>query len=291
MSEFVGQEALSSMARSAWMSWLVIATIAVSLSILGGVWLFVQDLRNISHQIGGAVPIVVFLSDDADPKGVEMAIQELPNIKGTAFIPKEQAWEEMQQDMKSRMSFNELLNANPLPNTLRIQTLNPDETAPTAERIKKMQGVEEVNYGGELLTKINEFSAAIRTGGLTVSGLLALASLAVIMNTIRLAVMGRRREIEIMHLVGASNSFIAWPFLLEGMLFGLFGAALTGIALLGWRHFSLGKWQELFPFLPMTMDYVSLVQVLAALAVLGMSLGAIGSLLSVHKHIRLAMAE
>ncbi|MFP5501926.1 MAG: permease-like cell division protein FtsX [Candidatus Sericytochromatia bacterium] len=291
MSEFVGQEALASMARSAWMSWLVIATIAVSLSILGGVWLFVQDLRNISQQIGGAVPIVVFLSDDADPRNVEAAIQELPNIKGTTLIPKEQAWEEMQQDLKSRMSFNELLNANPLPNTLRVQTLNPDETAPTAERIKKMQGIEEVNYGGELLAKINEFSATIRTGGLTVSSLLALASLAVIMNTIRLAVMARRREIEIMHLVGASNSFIAWPFLLEGMLFGLFGAALTGIVLLAWRHFTMGKWQELFPFLPMTADYMAMVSVLGGLAVIGMTLGAVGSALSVRKHIRLAMAE
>lgn len=273
------------------MSWLVIATIAVSLSILGGFWLLVQDLGHVSRQIGGQVPIVVFLLDDADPKGVEMAIQELPNIKGTTMIPKEQAWEEMQQDLKTKMTFDNLLDNNPLPNSIRVQTLNPDETSGTAERIRKMQGVEDVSYGDDLLKKINEFAAFVRTAGLAVSGLLGVASLAVIMNTIRLAVMSRRREIEIMHLVGASTSFIAWPFLLEGMLFGLFGAALTGVTLLAWRHFTLGKWQELFPFIPLGLDYFTTVPVLIALVLIGMALGAVGSLLSVRKHIRLAMAD
>lgn len=291
LCEFVGQEALASMARSAWMSWLVIVTIAVSLSILGGFWLVVQDLRTVSHEVGAKVPVSAFLSDDADPKGVELAIRELPNIADVKLVTKEQAWKEMQQDMRSRMTFDTLLDANPLPNTFIIHTNSPDATAAVAERIAKLQGVEEVEYGADLLKKLTEFSTFIRAAGLLISGILGVASLAVIMNTIRLAVMARRREIEIMHLVGASNAFIAWPFLLEGMLFGLFGAMMTAAALVSWRYFTFAKWQELFPFVPMTLDFVSTIQVLTYLTVIGMTLGAVGSALSVRKHIKLAMAD
>jgi cell division transport system permease protein len=291
IAEFVAHEAFSSIARSFWMSWLVVLTIAVSLSILGGFWLIVQDLQHVSHQVGGKVPIAVFLSDGADLAGLEAAIREVPEVESVNLIRKEEAWQQMQQDMRTRMTFDTLLNENPLPNTFSVQTRSPEATPQVAERIVKMPGVEDIHYGADLLRKIGEVSAFIRTSGLAISGILAAASLAVIVNTIRLAVMARRREIEIMHLVGASNWFIAWPFLLEGMLFGLFGALLTTGLLVAWRYFTFAKWQELLPFVPMRLDMVATAQTLVVLTVIGMGLGAFGSLLSVRKHLKLAMAS
>lgn len=289
IAEFVSQEALASMARSAWMSWLVIMTIAVSLSILGGSWLVVQDLRSISREIGSQVKVQVFLSNEADAKGVEAAVKEMPNIKATVIVPKEQAWTQLQNDMKTKMTFDNLLDENPLQDSLSVETLDPTKTAETAMAIKKLPGVDDVEYAADLLKKLSEIAVFLNTGGLTISGLVGLASLAVIMNTIRLAVMSRKREIEIMHLVGASNSFIAFPFLLEGLLFGLFGTMLTALTLFGWRYFTFGKWQELFPFVPLTQDYLTVLQTLGWLALVGMGLGALGSMLSVRKHIRLAV--
>jgi cell division transport system permease protein len=279
------------MARSAWMSWLVVVTIAVSLSILGGFWLISQDLQLVARQVGSNVPIVVFLTDEANPRGVEELLRQVPGIRDIKLITKEQAWREMQEDMRSRMTFDNLLDQNPLPNSFSIQTDNGDVTAAVAERITQIQGVEEISYGGDLLKKIQEFATFVRTAGLAISGILGAASLAVIMNTIRLAVMARRREIEIMHLVGASNSFIAWPFLIEGMLFGLFGSMLTAAALFAWRSFTFGKWQALLPFVPMRLDYLETTQVLACLTAIGMLWGTIGSALSVRRHIRHAMSE
>ncbi|MNS11683.1 Cell division protein FtsX [compost metagenome] len=289
ITEFVAQEALASMARSAWMSWLVVVTIAVSLSILGGSWLVVQDLRAISHEIGSQVKLQVFLNADADAKGVEQAVKEMPNIKATTIVLKDQAWEQLQSDMKSKMTFDNLLDENPLPDTLSVETIDPMKTAETAEAIKKLQGVDDVEYAADLLKKLGEIATFLRAAGFTIAGVIGLASLAVIMNTIRLAVMSRKREIEIMHLVGASNSFIAFPFLLEGMLFGLFGTILTAGALFGWRYFTFGKWQQLFPFVPMQMDLLGVAWTVAWLALIGMGLGALGSMLSVRKHIRLAV--
>lgn len=291
MGEFVAQEALSSMARAAWMSWLVVATIAVSLSILGGFWLLTNDLREVSSQVGANVPIMAFLTNDADPKGLEGTVKGIPGVVKVVYIPKDQAWKEMQEDLRTKMTFDNLLDDNPLPDTLRIETSNPDQTPGIAERVAKLPGVEEINYGRELLKKLGDFTAFVRTAGLAISGILAVASLAVIMNTIRLAVLARRREIEIMHLVGASTAFIAWPFLLEGMLFGLLGAILSGAGLYGWRHFTLSKWAELFPFVRMPFDPWSLGETFTYLALLGMALGALGSLLSVRNHIRTAMAD
>ncbi len=279
------------MARSAWMSWLVVVTIAVSLSILGGFWLISQDLQLVARQVGSNVPIVVFLTDEANPRGVEELLRQVPGIRDIKLITKEQAWREMQEDMRSRMTFDNLLDQNPLPNSFSIQTNNGDVTAAVAERITQIQGVEEISYGGDLLKKLQEFATFVRTAGLAISGILGAASLAVIMNTIRLAVMARRREIEIMHLVGASNAFIAWPFLIEGMLFGLFGSMLTAAALFAWRSFTFGKWQALLPFVPMRLDYFETTQVLACLAAIGMLWGTIGSALSVRRHIRHAMSE
>ena len=100
IAEFVAQEAMTSMARSAWMSWLVIVTIAVSLSVLGGSWLVVTDLKNISHEIGSQVKLSVFLNAEADPKGVEAAIKEMPNIRATKIVTTDQAWEQLQSDMR-----------------------------------------------------------------------------------------------------------------------------------------------------------------------------------------------
>lgn len=291
MGEFVAQEAMTSMARSAWMSWLVIVTIAVSLSVLGGSWLVVQDLKDISREIGSQVKLSVFLTGEADGKGVEAAIKEMPNVRVTTLVPKDQAWQQLQSDMKAKMTFDNLLDENPLPDTVSVETIDPTKTAETAEAIKKLPGVEDVEYAADLLKKLGEIAAFLNTGGFTIAGIVGLASLAVIMNTIRLAVMSRKREIEIMHLVGASNSFISMPFLLEGMLFGLFGTLLTAGALFGWRYFTFSKWQELFPFVPMHLDYFTVLQTTGWLALVGMGLGALGSMLSVRKHIRLAVAE
>jgi cell division transport system permease protein len=235
------------------------------------------------------VKLSVFLNTEADAKGVEAAIKEMPNIRLTKIVTKDQAWEQLQLDMKSKMSLDNLLDENPLPDTVSVETIDATKTAEVAAAIKKLPGVEEVEYAADLLKKLSEIGAFLNTGGFTIAGIVGLASLAVIMNTIRLAVMSRKREIEIMHLVGASNSFIAWPFLLEGMLFGLFGTILTAGALFGWRYFTFSKWQELFPFVPMHLDYMIVVQTIGWLAVIGMGLGAFGSLLSVRKHIRLAV--
>lgn len=283
--EFVAEEAMASITRSGWMSALVVITMAAALSILGGFWLLSDDVGSIATAIGSRVEIQVFLNDDADPVAVADAVKELHGVTGVEVVPKDEAWAQFQQDMKSDLKFDNLLDGNPLPNTLRVRTSDPASTEQVAEKIVHLPGIEQLSYGQELLAKLEQVSDFLRLVGLLITGLLTLATLAIMGNTIRLAIQQRRREIEIMQLVGASDAFIHWPFVLEGAFFGLLGALLTSAILVGWRGFVLSHIEALFPFVPIATTVGSTLQACLALVAIGVGIGALGSLISVHRYL------
>jgi cell division transport system permease protein len=282
---FVAEEAIASITRSGWMSGVVIITMTVSLAILGGIWQLSDDLYGLARAIGGKVEIMVFVSEEGDAARLASAIRSIPGVASTEVIPKDRAWQQLQKEMKHHVSFENLLEDNPLPNTIRVKTLDADQVEPIADRVKGMSGVEDVNYGRDLLAKLQQLSTFVQAAGLIVVSILMVATLAVTGNTIRLTVQSRRREIEIMQLVGASAGFIHWPFLLEGMLFGFLGTLLTSGLLVVWRGFVLARLQELFPFVPIAADPVQTVRLMANLLLVGMGVGALGSLVSVKRHL------
>lgn len=283
--EFVCEEALASITRSWWMSWVVIITMAASLSILGGFWFLSEDLQGLARAVGSKVEITVFLKDEVEPTVVRSAIEQMDGVAQVEIITRDQAWQDLQTEMRSDVRFDNLLD-NPLPNTLRVKTKDPSTTTAIAETIAHLDQVEDLKYGKELLAKIHEIAQFTRLLGILITGLLFAATLAVIGNTIRLAVQNRRREIEIMQLVGASEGFVHWPFLLEGIFFGAAGALITSIMLFAWRSFIVTKLQELFPFIPLEVDLMGTFRILGYLAAIGIVIGALGSLVSVTRHMK-----
>lgn len=282
---FIGEEALASITRSGWMSWVVVMTMAVSLTILGGFWLLSDDLYGLARSVGSKVEIMVFAEDSADVSALARTIQTMDGVKDVSIIPKDEAWATLQQDMKGRVRFDALLE-NPLPDTLRVRVLDAEDTPAIASAIGEMKGVEDLNWGQSLHAKIQQIATFIRLIGILITGLLMAATFAVIGNTIRLAVQSRRKEIEIMQLVGAGEAFIHSPFLLEGMLFGVAGALLTGGALAGWRTFIISKLQELFPFVVLDSSPMVVIHMLGYLVAIGMGIGALASWVSVRRHLR-----
>ncbi len=282
---FVAEEAVASITRSGWMSGIVIITMTVSLSILGGIWQLSDDLYGLSRAIGGKVEVMVFVADDGNSASLATGIRSIQGVASTEVIPKDRAWQQLQKEMKHHVSFENLLDTNPLPDTVRVKVVDPDQVEAVAERIRGLSGVEDVNYGRDLLAKLQQLSTFVQAAGLIIVGILMVATLAVTGNTIRLTVQARKREIEIMQLVGASAGFIHWPFLLEGMLFGLVGTALTTGLLVVWRGFVLTRLQMLFPFVPMEASSVQTVRLVANLLLVGMGVGALGSLVSVKRHL------
>lgn len=283
---FIAEEAVASLKRSGWMSWVVIGTMAASLTILGGFWMLTDDLNLLAKAIGSKVEIMVFLKDDASIQALESDIRALPGVDSITVVSKDEAWKALQKDLKTSMRFDNLLETNPLPNALKIKVVDPKDTPQLADKISAMPGVEELNYGKELLKKIQQAAGFLRFIGIAITALLSVATLAVMSNTIRLTVQNRRREIEIMQLVGASDGFIRWPFLLEGVFFGLAGAAFTGMILAVWRTFFFARLQEMFPFIPIQEGTFSTVKVVGYILAIGVGMGAFGSLFSVKHYLK-----
>lgn len=283
---FIAEEAVASLKRSGWMSWVVICTMAASLTILGGFWMLTDDLNLLAKAIGSKVEIMVFLKDDASIQALESDIRALPGVDSITVVSKDEAWKALQKDLKTSMRFDNLLETNPLPNALKIKVVDPKDTPELANKISVMPGVEELNYGKELLKKIQQAAGFLRFLGIAITALLSVATLAVMSNTIRLTVQNRRREIEIMQLVGASDGFIRWPFLLEGVFFGLAGAAFTGAFLAVWRTFFFARLQEMFPFIPIQEGAFSTVKVVGYILAIGVGMGAFGSLFSVKHYLK-----
>ncbi|MGE5708484.1 MAG: permease-like cell division protein FtsX [Bacteroidota bacterium] len=283
---FIAEEAVASLKRSGWMSWVVIGTMAASLTILGGFWMLTDDLNLLAKAIGSKVEIMVFLKDDASIQALESDIRALPGVDSITVVSKDDAWKTLQKDLKTSMRFDNLLETNPLPNALKIKVVDPKDTPQLADKISVMPGVEELNYGKELLKKIQQAAGFLRFIGIAITALLSVATLAVMSNTIRLTVQNRRREIEIMQLVGASDGFIRWPFLLEGVFFGLAGAVFTGMILAVWRTFFFARLQEMFPFIPIQEGSFSTVKVVGYILAIGVGMGAFGSLFSVKHYLK-----
>jgi cell division transport system permease protein len=282
---FVAEEAIASITRSGWMSAIVIITMTVSLSILGGIWQLSDDLYDLSRAIGGKVEIMVFVGEDGNAARLATGIRSIDGVGTTEVIPRDRAWQQLQKEMKHQVSFENLLDDNPLPDTVRVKVSDPDLVEAVATKIRGLPGVEDVNFGHDLLAKLQQVSTFVQAAGLIIVGILMVATLAVTGNTIRLTVQARRREIEIMQLVGASAGFIHWPFVLEGMLFGFLGTLLTSGLLVVWRGFVMARLQELFPFVPLEPGAVQTVRLTANLLLVGMGVGALGSLVSVRRQL------
>ncbi|HEY9764939.1 MAG TPA: permease-like cell division protein FtsX, partial [Chroococcales cyanobacterium] len=262
-----------SLRRSGWMSWVVIGTMAVSLTILGGFWMVTDDLNVLARAIGSKVEILVFVKDGSSVAALDNEIRQLQGIDAVTAIPKDEAWKTLQKDLKTTMSFDNLLENNPLPNALKVKVVDPKDTPEIAEKITQMNGVDEINYGKELLAKIQQIAGFTKFVGIAITVLLSIATMAVMSNTIRLTVQNRRREIEIMQLVGASDGFIRWPFLLEGAFFGMAGAGFTGLFLLFWRTVVLTRLQDLFPFIPLEEGTFSTMKVIGYILAIGVCMG------------------
>ncbi len=283
---FCLREAGISFVRAGWMSWVVISTMVVALSVLGGFWLLLSDLNGLAKQVGSQVQVMAFIKDNTDPSPVIQQAQGAVGVTKVHLVTKAEAWSRMQEELRGQMDFTHLQDVNPLPDTIEVTVATPSDAGRVADWLRALPGVEDVKYSQDLVNRLREVSRAVRVVGGVIILVLSVATLAIVVNTIRLAVNGRRSEIEIMRLVGASSWIIRMPFLLEGMIFGLIASTLTAGMLVGWRTLSLRQIQTLFAFLPVNDDLRIVGEISLWLVPVGIALGAIGSALSVHRYLQ-----
>ena len=175
---------------------------------------------------------------------------------------------------------------NPLPSSFEVTFTEPEAVRRTADIVADYPEVEGTHYGQEIIEQLFQITTLIRWGGIALIVFLTLAMLFIISNTIRLTVFARRKEIAIMKYVGATNWFIRWPFLLEGLFLGFIGGIIADIALYQFYDFAVTAIHQSLAFLPMVSVFPFMYRTAGVLLIISMVIGAIGSTISLKRYMK-----
>ncbi|HQE05522.1 MAG: permease-like cell division protein FtsX [Tepidanaerobacteraceae bacterium] len=276
------KESFTSLIRNRWMSLASIGAVASALIVFGSFLLLSVNFDYILKDVESQVEITAYLEDSVEQESIAKLnrdIAAISEVKEIKFISKEEAIEEFKEQVGK-----ELLEGieNPLPNSFRIKVNDPHEVAAVAEKIERFAGIEEVKYGKGIVEKLFNIIYWLRMIGLAIMIVFACVSIFIISNTIRLTVFARRREISIMKYIGATDWFVRWPFLIEGMILGLIGSLVAiGVLALAYKY--------LYITVKLNIPMISLLPIEGfyeyALGFLGigMLIGAFGSSFSIKR--------
>lgn len=285
---YIFSDAIRSIRENLATTVLTAVTLGFSLSIFA-VFVFVFfNLRSVINSWGDRTQIVAYVKDSSDAALMRDAIMRLPGVSSAEFVSKEKALSELKSELKGHEAILEGVDENPLPATFEIRVAgsyrDPAVLTAVAERLKAIPWVEDVQYSREWVEKLSSFFRFVELAALFIGVFLAGATIFIISNTIRLTVYARREEIEIMTLVGASDSFIRVPFFIEGVLQGLIGGIFALLILAGGRLLLLSKIPPYFSFVVSSPVPVPLLALI--LITTGVVMGVAGCLISMGRFLK-----
>ena len=291
---FFLREALRGLRRSSAPALAATLTVVLTAVVLGVFIPIVQATTGTANEVRSRVVVDVYVKDSAtqlEQAQLRDAIASVANVKSVEFISKGEALERAQEkNPKAFQEGAELLGSNPLPASFRVTPEDPDRLDEIVDRLNaggeaQLAAIDEVRDREEDTDKILSATGLVKalTAGLAV--LLVLASIALIANTIRLSVFARRREVEVMKLVGATNWFIRWPFVIEGMIVGFLGGVLAVLLLAIVKTTFVDPLSDRFALLaaPDTIDFPLLVALLMLACV---AVSALGSGITLRRFLR-----
>jgi cell division transport system permease protein len=275
--------------RNAAMSLAATATMTLMLLLLAGFWIiqagFLASLSYVEDKVG----VVADLHDnikDADREELIARLNTMPEVRSVDYVSKEQALERYRQERaaQGQDDLTGYLPTNPLPASLEVKLRKPDDYRTVAGFLEIEPIVAKVQNIEDTTDRLVSITTFLRTFGVVLLGVIGAIVLFIVINTIRLAVLGRAEEIEVMRLVGASDAFIRWPFVFEGALVGLLGAAISLGVLVGaaepLSHFMVG----FFQILPINVGSISRDVTLLVVGS-GTGLGVVGAWVSVRTYL------
>lgn len=277
-------------------SWMTLASVGAVTIILLLVTVFLTLMMNLNHvadNIERDVQMKVLIDLTAtDDEIVELGeeLQEMSRIETVEFSTRDQELKNLISSMGEEGSSFEMLedDENPLNHSYIVKAYDPQDTIEVAKEIEAMNRVEKVNYGQDVVESIFTFNNYARNVGLALIIGLIFMAIFLISNTIKITIIARQKEIEIMKLVGATNWFIRWPFFVEGLLLGTLGSVIP-ISILFTGYYFLDKNMDAFN----QLDYISILpfspfvwQLSALIISIGAVIGVWGSIMSVRKFLK-----
>ena len=275
--------------RNAVMSLAATATMVFMLLLLSGFFVVLTGLNAGLEFVEQKVEIVADVKDGAPTLAIEAVqarVAAMPEVASVEYVNATEALRRFQERLKQqgREDLTTALDKNPLPGSLQVKLKDPKVFGNVVESLRADPNIERVLEVKNLIDRVLTVTNLLRTGGLLVLALVGIVVLFIIVNTIRLAVVARAEEIEIMRLVGASDAFIRWPFIFEGALVGLIGAAIT-LGLLALGAEPLGRVMTgFFEVLPLQLGTLGRDLTIIVVAT-GVGLGVLGSWVSVRSYL------
>ncbi len=268
-----------------------VGTITTALSILG-LFLFVYiNLNSVLSFWNDQVQLIVYLDDEIssdEKKQLEKLFSSSSEVDSFRFVSREQAWEKFQLMFSEKSSFLKGMGFNPLPASYNLKIKPLPERLKSiqslAEKLSQEGGVESVEYGEEWINRFETFMILMRVFLLALGALLCLGAVLIIANTVKLSVLSRKNEIELMLLTGATPGFIKFPFFLEGIFHGILGALISLSLMKGVHLYLVSRFQGSIETFGRGMDFqfipMSFVMVIMLTSLL---MGWLGSYLSLQQ--------
>lgn len=281
------KQGITSMKRNRVMSLASMTTVAASLFIFGVFMLMVLNVNHIMANVEESIEIKAFLKEDlttVKEKDIENKIKSIEGVKKITYESKEEALKKFKNQLGEKKGLATGLELeNPLPASFIIKVNSPNNVEAVSNQLKSINGVDEVKDGQQTVDLIIKISKFIKILSLVLMIILGVISISLISNTIKLTVFARKREIGIMKYIGATDWFIKWPFVLEGMLLGFLGA-IFAIAFLsaGYQYVfrTVASSNYLFSLLPSKQIIPSMIW---DFIIIGIALGGFGSTISIRK--------
>ncbi len=283
-------EAFKNLRLNLLMSVTAVTTTAVCILVLGIGLLVDAHVEGIVGNVGQDVTITAFFPEDIDQERIDevvSSVESYPEVNESTYVSKEEALERFRETFADQPDIAGSISSDVLPASMEIQLKDSSDSSVVADRLRE-EGFQddEIRYPQQTVDRLNQITGYLVWGLRGATALFFVASVLLIFNTIRLSIFARRKEIEVMKLVGASDSFVRTPFVLEGLVQGLIGAIPAALLVVWVDSLFVGWAQQSLPFLPISSGAINAVIVLLFLLFVGALMGVAGSFFSVRRFLK-----
>ena len=300
-AQFVFHEVWIGLQRNLTMTIALIVVVAISLSLLGTGLLFVKQVDNTRTYWQGRVQLSIYLctstsvspqctkngpATPAEIAQLDTDLKQLPEVVSIRYESQAQAYQRFKQEFSQDQSFVSTVGKGDIPNSFQVKLKNTEADFPiVAETVDGRPGVDQIVDDSSILDKFYKLLNGARNAVLVIAIILIIAAVLLVANTIRLSAFNRRRETGIMRLVGASNFYVQLPFLVEGVIAGLFGWLVSAGLLIAVKTLWLDTLQQYFPF-NVQLSATDLIEVIILAMIIGVLLCGATSFLTLRRYLR-----
>ncbi|MEI6510280.1 MAG: permease-like cell division protein FtsX, partial [bacterium] len=263
-----------------------IAVAGISLLVFGIFLLLDGSVNNLVRNFEERVGVSAYLKETVTPSmaaELQAKVVTWPQVEAVNYVSQEEAMDALKRDLAGFEDVLTSLMVNPLPASLEIKPKSPQVTAALVAQLKAIPEIEEVQYDAAIVDRLIAFASYFRIAGILISLLFVASTWFLLSSSIRMTVYARKEEIEIMKLVGATDSYIRYPFIIEGIFYGLVGAIIAGVLLVPVRSVLVASLQQLSFMSAMAPDSTYQIWIILVLVAVGSFLGAISANLSIRR--------